>query len=138
MFDVLVELTGSDPSVSATHIGKLRRELLKAEPPYTPEELRRLPSVLPWVVQNPRKLTLGEIQKHVGMSRVVEVKPLKTGNYDIEHSTPSGMCRFVSCPDCQNKRGNIGDPIADNPKFKKTGPLMWKPDTHEDDDSYYS
>lgn len=40
LFDAIAEVTGSDPSVSGSHIGRLRKLLSAAEPAYSPEEVR--------------------------------------------------------------------------------------------------
>jgi hypothetical protein len=42
VFDFLAELTGSDPKVHASRIGRLKKLLLAANPPYTLAEIRTL------------------------------------------------------------------------------------------------
>jgi hypothetical protein len=41
MFDAIVEVTGSDSSLHGSRIGGIRKKLLAASPPYTPEEVLR-------------------------------------------------------------------------------------------------
>jgi hypothetical protein len=77
LFDALAELTGSDPHTSASHIGKVAKALRAADPPYSPDEIKRLPDVLardmPYIAG---RLTLGTVQKYVGLLRA---KPLPNG-----------------------------------------------------------
>lgn len=73
LFDALVAVTGADPRVNGGHVGKVRKLLLDAEPPYTPAEVMRfadpafLARELTWL--DGRKPTLGEIEKHIGRVR---------------------------------------------------------------------
>lgn len=41
LFDAVASVTGSDPKVSGAHIGRVVKLLKAAEPPYTPEEVRK-------------------------------------------------------------------------------------------------
>jgi hypothetical protein len=73
LFDALVLVTGSDPKVNGSQIGKTCSVLRKAEPPYTPEEIQRfadpefLARELPWL--NGTKPTIGAIEKFIGRIR---------------------------------------------------------------------
>jgi hypothetical protein len=73
LFDAIVALTASDPSVTGSHIGRIRKLLLAAEPPYTPAEVARLgdpawqSANMPWV--EGRRVTLGEVEKYIGLVR---------------------------------------------------------------------
>lgn len=73
IWDAIVEITGVDSSIkaNAAHIGKVKKSLLEANPPYTPEEILGLPrvaaSAMPWTAGRP--LTLGEIPKYIGHVR---------------------------------------------------------------------
>ena len=46
LFDAIADVTAADPAVAGSRIGELRRLALEADPPYTPEEVRKLPGVL--------------------------------------------------------------------------------------------
>lgn len=46
LFDAIVEITGVDPENKGSLIGKEINKLLKVNPPYTPEEVRKLPESL--------------------------------------------------------------------------------------------
>lgn len=73
IFDFLAALTGSDPKVNGSHIGRVKKAFAAADPPYTLDELRRLADPafqakeMPWL--KGRKPTLGEIEKVVGRVR---------------------------------------------------------------------
>jgi uncharacterized protein YdaU (DUF1376 family) len=73
LFDAIVEVTGSDPKLNGSHIGKLRKSLLQAEPPYSPEEVLRLADTafqnreMSWL--NGRRPTIGEIEKFISRVR---------------------------------------------------------------------
>lgn len=69
IFDAVVAITGASPATAATHIGKVVTLLLAEIPPYTPDEIRRLPSAI--AAQNWPKftLTLGAIPKHIHLVR---------------------------------------------------------------------
>ena len=73
LWDAIVEITGADATIRsvATHIGRVKKALLHATPPYTPEEVLRLREVaavdLPWCAG--RRLTLGEVEKNIGLVR---------------------------------------------------------------------
>lgn len=74
LFDVVVEVTGADPVVTGSHVGKLAAALGKAEPPYTPDEVRefarRLGEFCSWAAREGRgRPTIGEIEKHIGLVR---------------------------------------------------------------------
>jgi hypothetical protein len=73
LFDALVALTGSDASVTGPHIGRVRKLLLAADPPYTPAEVLRMADPawqsanMPWLCG--RSPTLGEVEKYIGRVR---------------------------------------------------------------------
>ena len=68
LFDAVAEITGSDPKTSGSFIGRVVSALRKSDPPYTPDEVRRLPDVL--AAQNwSTPLTLGTIEKYIGWVR---------------------------------------------------------------------
>jgi uncharacterized protein YdaU (DUF1376 family) len=73
LFDAIAEVTGSDVKANASHIAKVKKLLLSAEPPYTPAEVRRFADPafcereLPWL--QGRRPTLGEIEKNIGRVR---------------------------------------------------------------------
>ena len=73
LFDAVAEVTASDPRVSASHIGKVESNLKRAEPPYTPEDVRefgrRFWSLCPWAAGERDRPTLGELEKHIGKLR---------------------------------------------------------------------
>jgi hypothetical protein len=76
LFDAIAEVTGSDPVVSGSHVGKLSALLARAVPPYTPDDVRefgrRFLSLCSYAAQrNPadQRPTLGEIEKYIGKVR---------------------------------------------------------------------
>jgi len=73
-FDALAEVTGSDPVVNGSHIGKVAALLAAAEPPYAPEEVRefgrRFWEFCSWAKEDQRlRPTLGEVEKYIGQVR---------------------------------------------------------------------
>lgn len=75
LFDAVAEVTGSDPSVTGSHVAKISNALAKAKPPYTPLEVRlfakRFHDLCPWAKEGGRTIpTLGEIEKHIGKVRL--------------------------------------------------------------------
>jgi hypothetical protein len=85
LFDALAEVTGSDPVVSGSHIGKLSALLARAEPPYTPEDVRefgrRFLALCSYAAMRPaadQRPTLGEIEKNIGKLRS---QPVVTQSY---------------------------------------------------------
>lgn len=79
LFDALAEVTGSDPTVSGSHVGKLAADLARADPPYTAADVRRFGREFlthcPWARGERDRPTLGEVQKHVGKLRAVAAAP---------------------------------------------------------------
>lgn len=74
LFDAVAEVTGSDPAVTGSHVGKVKALLLKAGPPYTPAEVRefgrRFHELCPWAGKDARtRPTLGEVEKFIGRLR---------------------------------------------------------------------
>lgn len=75
LFDAVAEVTGSDPSVTGSHVAKISNALARAKPPYTPDEVRafggRFHELCPWAKDDGRTIpTLGEIEKHIGKVRL--------------------------------------------------------------------
>lgn len=73
LFDAVAEVTGADPVVSGSHVGKLAAALSKAEPPYTAGDVRefarRFLEFCPWAAGERDRPTIGEIQKNIGRIR---------------------------------------------------------------------
>jgi hypothetical protein len=74
LFDALAEVTASDPALVGSQMGKLRADLGKADPPYTPEDVRefgrRFADLCPWAAEDGRTTpTLGELRNHLGKLR---------------------------------------------------------------------
>jgi len=76
LFDAVAEVTGTDPMVSRSHIGRVCHLLVKANPPYTAAEVRafgaRYAELCPWSVDKNIPLTLGVIEKHIGQLRTAK------------------------------------------------------------------
>jgi hypothetical protein len=68
LFDAIAEISGVDPKVSGSHIGKVRSALLKADPPYTPAEVRLVPAAIARHGLGVA-VTLGVIEKYIGWTR---------------------------------------------------------------------
>ena len=79
LFDALADVTGSDPKAAGGHIGRVKKLLLLADPPYTAAEVRRFADPafvareMPWC--DGRKPTLGEVEKFAGRTRNPSVTP---------------------------------------------------------------
>lgn len=74
LFDAVAEVTATDPAAGGSHVGKVRALLAKADPPYTPAEVRefaaRLNELCDWTAREKRtRPTLGEIEKYIGRLR---------------------------------------------------------------------
>lgn len=72
LFDAVVEITGADLTLKSQggHVAKVCKELREADPPYTPDDLRRLPQALREAY--PRggwTLTVGSITNHIHLVR---------------------------------------------------------------------
>lgn len=71
LFDALVKITGSDPKLNGKMVGKVRKALLSAEPPYTAAEVIHFGQIAPiemtWL--EGRKPTINEVEKHIGRVR---------------------------------------------------------------------
>lgn len=79
LFDALAEVTGSDATIpsKARQLGTMAAELAKADPPYSPEEVRefarRFHELCPWAAQaNRARPTPGEVRNHIGLLRASE------------------------------------------------------------------
>lgn len=68
MFDAIAEITGADPKLNGRHIGHVKKALCAAEPPYTPEEVRRFPAVFRQQGMTVA-ITLGVVEKYVSWVR---------------------------------------------------------------------
>ncbi len=144
LFDAIAEVTGVDPATAGSSIGIVWAALSKADPPYTPEEVKtfgnRYLEFCSWAAIGQRP-TPSELQKFIGRVRAgvapapPEPEPPKSKYHHMAaHSTPSGMCPWEQCPQCKSRRGNPDDPNVRWPDGKKTTPITWNPDTHENDE----
>lgn len=78
LFDAIAEVTASDPKASGSHIAKVAKSLREAEPPYTPEEVRRWASqAKPWGGE--RFPSLPQIEKEIGRIRAGPAPSLTRG-----------------------------------------------------------
>lgn len=68
LFLAVAEATASDASVSGSFIGRIAKDLRLADPPYTPDEVRRLPALLASRGFT-LPITLGSVKKYVGWVR---------------------------------------------------------------------
>jgi hypothetical protein len=82
IFDAIVEVTDADPKMNGAHIGKVAAKLKNAVPPYTPEEIRKLPATLQkqtwW--KTGQIVTVGCVDKHIYLVRL------------RNRASPSGGC----------------------------------------------
>lgn len=69
LFDAIAEVTASDPAASGSYIGRVRKSLSSANPPYTPDEVRRLPEILR-ARHFTMPTTLGCVEKYIGWTRI--------------------------------------------------------------------
>jgi hypothetical protein len=68
LFDAIVEVTAADPKASGSHVGRVCSCLRSADPPYTPAEVRLLPSIL--AARNfTLPLSIGTVEKYIGWTR---------------------------------------------------------------------
>jgi len=77
LFDAIAEVTASDPKASGSHIGRVKKCLLQAEPPYTPEEVYKWAEMVRsegWMTGIP---TLGFLEKTIGRVRAKKIDPFK-------------------------------------------------------------
>jgi hypothetical protein len=75
MFDAVAKVTGADKKAGG-HVAKVVKQLLAAEPPYTPEEVLRLPEVAKqrkWGVA----ITVGKLTELIGWTRCAETEAPK-------------------------------------------------------------
>jgi hypothetical protein len=105
LFNALAEVTASDPQVNGSRIGRIRKALLAADPPFTAVEVRRfaegVPVYLPWYKG---VLTLEAVQKHIAVVRAptsgpAAVKPLVSGGKNGSKRAPSMRTRHPNTPD---------------------------------------
>lgn len=83
LFDAIAEVTAADPATAASHIVAVKKAMLKAVPPYTPEEIRefgrRYQELCTWGPRDGRvRPELGELQKHIGKIRAAPIAILET------------------------------------------------------------
>lgn len=122
LFDAIVAVTGCDPSVNGSHVGRVKKVLLAADPPYTPAEILRMGTPefqrmhMPWL-EGRTLLNVGEVQSHAYRTRLPDV----VANSDAKRTgrdrfradtdpvadkyTPQGIARL---------RGESASPVAGN------------------------
>lgn len=70
LFDAVVEVTASDPTVNGPHIGRVCKALRNADPPYTPADVRRFAELveteMPWHKGRP---SVSTVEKYIGIVR---------------------------------------------------------------------
>lgn len=77
LFDAIAEVTASDPKASGSHIGRVKKMLLAAEPPYTPEEVRKWFDLIReegWLDGYP---SLGYLEQSIGKVRAAPLPEAK-------------------------------------------------------------
>lgn len=97
LFDAVTEVTGMDPAVNGPLIGKLKSKLAKADPPYTPDEVRefgrRFWQICTWASQDNRtRPTPGEVEKYIGQIRAKPARPATNaprGDFQTEYAKQS-------------------------------------------------
>jgi hypothetical protein len=76
LFDAVAEVTASDPKASGSFVGRVCKALRSADPPYTPEEVRRFAANVQresWWQGGPP--SLGYIEKNIGRVRAQQTPP---------------------------------------------------------------
>jgi len=71
LFDAVAEVASSDPKVNGAHVAKVANLLRQADPPFTPDEVRRLPGILrkqTWWKEG-QEVTRGCVQNHIALVR---------------------------------------------------------------------
>lgn len=110
LFDLLAEVTCSDPKLHGGRIGRLCSQLRDAAPPYTAAEVRRfvdlLPTALPWVKG---KLTFGLILEHIGIVRASAGQMPQPGR---DRAAKQADARFVFTEEPQLPAGGPGPPTG--------------------------
>lgn len=69
LFDAVCDVTGSDPKVSGSHVGKVCKALRSADPPYTADEVRRWGELVVAEGWCSGKPPLGHVEKRIGTIR---------------------------------------------------------------------
>ena len=73
--DAVMEVAASDRRASTySHAVKVAKDLYECDPPYTPEDVRKLPAILvqqPWWAHAGGVLTIQVVQKHIGLVRAM-------------------------------------------------------------------
>jgi hypothetical protein len=86
LFDTIAEVTGAEPTLNGSEIGKVCAALRKADPPFTTADVRRLveimPNEMPWFEG---RITIGMIQKHIGRVRATPVQSPSPSRKDQHH-----------------------------------------------------
>jgi hypothetical protein len=106
LFDAVAEVTASDPTVSGSHIGRVCKLLRGADPPYTPDEVRRWAALVcqQWPNQQGPP-TLGMIEKHIGRVRALAdpggpvVNPLFAGVREFAARDGAGSVSRIRATD---------------------------------------
>jgi hypothetical protein len=78
LFDAVADITKSDPVTARSHVCKVASLLRSAEPPYTPEEVRKLPAVLQAQKWTVFPVPLGSVEKLIGRVRAGRVAGSET------------------------------------------------------------
>lgn len=116
LFDTLADITGSDPHTSGSHVGRVCAALGKADPPYTPEELRdfgdRIGELCPWT--EGRRPTLGEVEKYIGLVRNGQGKQRPRGPKSVQDIATSTLMNLFG--DQQR------EPDSEAPRIVQTEP----------------
>ena len=83
LFDAIVEVTGADPGLVGSRIGKVAATLCKAEPPYTPDEVRefgkRFLELCSFARGSRTRPEIGDVQNHLGKLRTHKLDQKPTG-----------------------------------------------------------
>lgn len=97
LFDAVAEVTGSDPHVSGSHIGRLCMLLRSADPAYTSDEVRAWAKLVRsqswWKGDAP---SLGYMEKDIGRIRAQkssQSKPESLEDFLIQHQQKGAACR---------------------------------------------
>ena len=69
LFDAVVEITGADAKASGAHVSKVVKLLLTGEPPYTADEVKRLPAEFKKAGWKTIRVTVGMVEKYIGWVR---------------------------------------------------------------------
>lgn len=102
LFDAVAEITGADPKASGRFIGVVQAALAKAEPPYTPDDVRefgrQFAVLCPW--SEGRRPTPGEVEKYIGLLRSGQGQPQRPQSRGFE--TPQDRIRANLIDVCED------------------------------------